>query len=145
MEITANASQAIDAGDNVLFTNVRTPGSCSIIHEDGSGIVTLRGLPNGQCRSRFRVTFSGNLKIDSSETISGVTLVSLAISQNGETVPTSTMTITVGDTTSTYNIGTQILIDVPTGCCQNISVKNISKDQITVDVMNANLIVERVA
>lgn len=44
---------------------------------------------------------------------------------------------------ATYNVGTEVLIDVPTCCCQTISVKNISS--ISVDVLDANLIVERVA
>ena len=144
MEITANASQVVKPNGNVMFEGIRTPGNASIIYQCGSGLVTLRGLCNGQPRARFRITFSGNLKADSTMTIGGVTMLSLAIATNGEAVPISTMTTTVGDTTSTYNVGTEILVDVPACCCQTISVKNIT-DDITVNVLNANLIVERVA
>lgn len=144
MEITANAVQAIKPGANVMFEGVRTPGNCSIICQPGSGLVTLRALPNGQCRARFRVVFTGNLKADSTMTIGGVTILQLALSQNGEAIPISTMSATVGDTTSTYNVSTEVLVDIPTGCCQTIAVKNIT-DDIVVDTLNANLIVERVA
>lgn len=144
MEITANAIQKVISGENVQFTTTVVPGGCSIIHAEDSGLVTLRGLPNGQRRARFRVIFSGNLKADTDETIIGVTLLSLAIIRDGEVIPSSTMTTTVGDTTSIYNIGTELFIDVPIGCCANIAVKNITSG-IDVDVANANLIVERVA
>ena len=144
MEITANAIQKVVENDNVLFTTTVVPGNCSIIHNEDSGLVTLRGLSNGQCRARFRVTFTGNMKADSAETIQGVTLLSLAASRNSEIIPTSTMTITVADTTSTYNIGTEFFIDVPIGCCTTIAFKNIT-DEIDIDILNANMIVERVA
>ena len=143
MEITNISSQTVSAGNNVIFTSVQIPGNCSTIFQAGSGLVTLRGLTNGQRRARFRIKFTGNLKADSAETINGVTLLSLAIARNSETIPSTTMIVTVGDTASTYNIGTEVLIDVPTCCCQTISVKNISS--IAIDVLDANLIVERVA
>jgi hypothetical protein len=144
MEITANTIQKVVSNDNVLFTTTVVPGNCSIIHVEDSGLVTLRGLPNGQRRARFRVTFTGNMKANADETIIGVTLLSLAASRDGETIPTSTMTITVGDTTSTYSVGTEFLVDVPIGCCTTIAIKNITSG-IDIDIQNANLIVERVA
>ena len=143
MEITNISSQAVAAGNNVIFTNVQIPGNCSTMFQANSGLVTLRGVTNGQRRARFRIKFTGNLKANSSETIDGVTLLSLAIARNGETISSATMIVTVGDTTSTYNVGTEVLVDVPTCCCQTISVKNIAS--ISVDVLDANLIVERVA
>lgn len=143
MEITNISSQAVAAGNNVIFTNIQIPGNCSTMFQANSGLVTLRGMTNGQRRARFRIKFTGNLKANSSETIDGVTLLSLAIARNSETISSATMIVTVGDTTSTYNVGTEVLVDVPTCCCQTISVKNISS--IAVDVLDANLIVERVA
>ena len=144
MEITANAIQKVASGENVQFTTTVVPGGCSIIHAEDSGLVTLRGLPNGQRRARFRVIFSGNLKADADETIIGVTLLSLAIVRSGESIPYSVMTTTVGDTTSTYSVGTELFIDVPIGCCTTIAVKNITSG-IDVGIVNANMIVERVA
>lgn len=144
MEITAVLPQEIEPGANVMFDATPVPGNCSIIHREGSGLVTLRAMRNNQCRARFRITFSGNLKADTDATITGVTLLSLAIAQSGEAIPASIMTVSVGDTGSVYNVATEVLVDVPTGCCTTISVKNITQG-ISVDTLNANLIVERVA
>ena len=46
---------------NVLFTDTVVCGNCSILHREGSGLVTLRGLINSQCRARYRVSFGGNI------------------------------------------------------------------------------------
>ena len=50
VELTANAVQAVPAGQNVLFTD--TPVKCGrgyVVHRDGAGLVTLRGICNGCC------------------------------------------------------------------------------------------------
>lgn len=144
MEITANALQTIAPNSNVMFTDTLIPGNCTIMHLDGSGLVTLRA-PRGNCqsRARFRISFSGNLKADTGATVTGVTPISLAISRDGEPIQFTTMTVSVGDTGSIYNISTELLIDVPSGCCATIAVKNISS--IALQTLNASLIAERVA
>lgn len=48
VELTANAVQAVPAGQNVLFTD--TPVKCGrgyVVHREGAGLVTLRGICNG--------------------------------------------------------------------------------------------------
>jgi hypothetical protein len=44
MEITANALQTVATNQNVIFTDTAVRGNCSIIHREGSGLVTLRGI-----------------------------------------------------------------------------------------------------
>ena len=44
MEITANAIQTVNTAGDVLFTETVIPGSSSIMHRSGSGLVTLRGI-----------------------------------------------------------------------------------------------------
>ena len=139
MELTANAIQTVAAGANVIFTDTVVPGNCSILHRDGSGLVTLRGLTN-QCRARFRVSFGGNIAIPTGGTVGPI---SLAIAINGEPVATTTMISTPAAVEEFNNVFSAIFLDVPKGCCSQISVKNISDQPI--DVQNANLIVERVA
>ena len=46
MEITANALQTVAAGSNVVFTNTAVKGNQCILHREGSGLVTLRGITN---------------------------------------------------------------------------------------------------
>lgn len=139
MEITANAVQTVNENQNVLFTDTVIKGSCSIVHRDGSGLVTLRGLTD-QYRASFKVTFGGNIAIAEGGTVEPI---SLAISINGEPVATTTMTETPAAAQEFNNVFSAIFINVPCGCCSQISVKNISTQPI--DVQNANLIIERVA
>lgn len=139
MEITANTVQLVTTNQNVLFTDTVIPGNCSMIHRPGSGLVTLRGLTRGQCRSRYKVYFSGNIAVPSSGTAGEI---SLAIAINGEPVGSSTMNVTQA-INAFGNVSSAIYIDVPNCCCSQISIKNVSTQ--TISVRNANLIVERVA
>lgn len=139
MELTAVAAQTVAANQNVLYTNVAVSGNASIVHRSGSGLVTLRGLTN-QCRARFRVTFGGNIAVPTGGTAGAIQL-SAAI--NGEAVPSTTMISTPAAVAEYGNVSTALYVDVPRGCCAQISVKNIGTADIL--VQNANLIVERVA
>lgn len=139
MELTANALQTVEANQNILFTDTVVCGSCSILHRDGSGLVTLRGITN-QCRARFKVTFGGNVALPAGGTVEAI---SLAIAINGEPVASTTMIVTPAAVEEFSNVFTAIYLEVPANCCSQISVRNISTQAI--DVQNANLIVERVA
>ena len=139
MEITANALQLVNTNQNVIFTETAGCGSDSIIHREGSGLVTLRGITN-QCRARFKVFFSGNIAVPTGETVGPV---SLAIAINGESVASTTMIVTPAAVEQFFNVASAVYLNVPCGCCSQISVQNVS--DIPVNVQNANLIVERVA
>jgi hypothetical protein len=139
MEITANAVQTVAANQNVIFTETPIRGNCSIIHREGSGLVTLRGITD-QCRARFRVSFGANVAIP---TGGAVVPIELAIAINGEAIGPATMISTPAAVANFNNVYTSIFLDVPAGCCYTISVANIGTDAIEVE--NANLIVERVA
>lgn len=139
-EYTANAVQEVAANQNILFTDTAVSGSCSIVHREGSGLVTLRGITRGQCRARYKVSFGGNIAVPADGTAEAI---SVAIAVNGEAVGTTTMIATPAAVSQYWNVFGAIFLDVPAGCCSQISVKNISTQAI--DVQNANLIAERVA
>lgn len=136
MEITANALQSVATGSNVVFTNIAVAGNCSIMYREGSGLVTLRGLTNGQRRARFRISFGGNIGLPTTGTVGAI---SLAIAINGEPVTTSTMISTPTATGQFNNVSRALFLDVFT----QISIENTSSQAI--DVENASLIIERVA
>lgn len=140
MEITANAVQTVTENGNIVFTNTSIAGSSCIIHRQGSGLVTLRGLTNGQCRARFRVTFGGNVAIPTGGTVGPVTV---AIAINGEPVQTSEMIVTPAAVNEYFNVYRSMFLDVPRGCCSQVSVENLTGGSIL--VQNANLTIERVA
>ena len=139
MELTANTLQTVEANQNVLFTDEVVSGSCSILHRDGSGQVTLRGITN-QCRARFKAFFSGNIAIPAGGTVEAI---SLALAINGEAVASTIMIQTPAAVSEFANVASAVYLDVPAGCCVTISVRNTSAQAI--DVQNANLIIERVA
>ena len=139
MELTANALQTVEANQNVLFTDTVVCGNCSILHRNGSGLISLRGITN-QCRARFKATFGANIAIPTGGTVESI---SLALAINGEPVASTTMIVTPAAVEEFSNVFSAIYLDVPTNCCSQISVKNVSTQAI--EVQNANLIVERVA
>jgi len=122
MELTDNAIQTVAEGANVLLTDEVTSGNCSILHRDGSGLVTLRGLTN-QCRARFRVSFGGNIAVPTGGTVGPI---SIAIAVNGEPVAATTMISTPAAVEEYNNVFGAIFLDVPRDCCSQISVRNIS-------------------
>lgn len=138
-EYTANAIQTVAVNQDILFTDDPVRGNNSIMHREGSGLVTLRGI-TCQCKARFRIFFGANIAVPEGGT-AGAISVSLAIS--GEAIPTSSMIVTPAAVDEYFNVSASLFIDVPAGCCTNISVKNTSDQAI--NVQNANLIVERVA
>lgn len=139
MEITANSVQTVATGQNILYTDTVVAGNQCILHREGSGIVKLRGLTN-QCRARFKITFNGNIAIPTSGTVGAI---SAAIAISGEPVTATNMIVTPAAGENYFNIASVTFVDVPSGCCTDISVKNTSTQNIL--VQNANLIIERVA
>lgn len=139
MEITSVATQTVAANQNVLFTDTAVCGSSSIIHRSGSSLVTLRGLTS-QCRARFKVTFGGNIAIPADGTVEAI---SLALTIDGEPLGSTLMITTPAAAEQFNNVFSAVYIAVPAGCCMTIGVRNTSTQSI--DVSNANLIVERVA
>lgn len=84
------AAQTVAANQNVLFSSTEICGNCSILHRNGSGLVTLRGITN-QCRARYRISFGGNIAIPTGGLVSPV---SLTIAINGEPDSSTSMIIT---------------------------------------------------
>ena len=142
VELTANAVQAVAAGQNVLFTD--TPVKCNrgyVVHREGAGLVTLRGICNGCSQiARYRVLFVGNISVPAGGTAGAI---SVALALGGEALPATTATATPAAVGDAFNVATSAFVDVPRGCCVALSVRNVSAQAI--DVANANLMIERVA
>ena len=141
MEITANAVQLVTANNNVIFTDTVVPGSPAIMHRDGSGLVKLRGITNCQCRARFKVFFSANIAISEGGTAPGT--IALTITIDGEPIAVTRMSAVPAAVNNYFNVSTGTYIDVPASCCSTIGIVNA--EDVTMNVTNANLIIERVA
>lgn len=149
-EYSENAFQTVSANQNVLFTNA--PDPCNkglIIHRDGSGIFTLKGIvPNNNQRNcacavknnfaRYQVTYGANIQIPTGGTVEEIQL-GLAI--DGEILPESIVRVTPAAVEQFQNVSRTVSVPVPRGCCENIAIENISTQPI--GVQEANIVFSR--
>lgn len=139
-EYVTTATQTVALDQNVLFTtSANCNRNCSIVHRDGSGIVTLKGSKEPCNPAKYLVTFGGNIAIADGGTVEPI---SIAIALQGEPIYSSTATVTPVATGDFFNVSTSALIAVPFGCCDTVSVENVSTTT-AIDVANANLTVSR--
>lgn len=150
-EYLNNDIQLVQAGAPVIL---RTSIGCTkgfIYHRPESGILILRGIVNNPCANfaRYQITFSGNIAVPEGGTAGPI---AVAIAIDGEPIATSTAIATPTVADAYFNVTSPATIDVPRGCCFNVSVENVSvsSDPATtpapaINVQNANLIVNRIA
>ena len=138
-EYTNSTIVNVAAGQNVPFTEEANTGKPCIVHREGAGLVTLRGITN-QNRAKFKVSFGANIAIPDGGTVEAITA---AISINGEALTASTATVTPAAVENYFNIYVAAVVDVPCGCCVTVAAQNTSTQPIL--VANSNFIVERTA
>lgn len=153
-EFTNNAFQVVNANQPVTLNTTIGCNKGYVYHRNGSGIVTLRGVTNN-CFARYQVTFNGNIAVPSTGTAGPI---AVAIALDGEPILTSRAIVTPAavaadppTTENFFNVTSTAIINVPKGCCFNISVENVSEGATPTDVppqilvQNANLTVARIA
>lgn len=129
----------VPAGQNVPMVATAACGKPCIVHREGSGLVTLRGLTN-QCKARFRVGFGANIAVPTGGTVEAITA---AIAVNGEPLSSATATITPAAVENFFNIYVNAIVEVPRSCCLTVAAENTSRQAIS--VANANLTVDRIS
>lgn len=129
----------VAAGQNVPLTETAVAGKGCIVHREGAGIVTLRGITN-QCKARYKVSFGANIAIPTGGTVEAITA---ALAINGEPLTSATATITPAAVENFFNIFVAAFIEVPRGCCVTVAAENTSTQAILFD--NSNFIAERVS
>ena len=158
-EFTNNPVQVVQPNQQVLLNTTIGCPKGYVLHREGSGIVTLRGIVNNptSCFARYQVVFAANIAVPNGTTVSPIS-VSVAI--DGEPILTSKAIFTpaaAADATPSDNnygnVTSTAIITVPKGCCFNVSVENTSTIPTTpagsnapaINVKNANLTVSRIA
>ena len=99
-EFTGVFVQQIAANGNAVFSETPVSGSNCIVHREGSGIITLRGMTN-QCRARYKVVFGGNIAIP---TGGAVGPISVAIAVEGEALGSATAIVTPAAVNEFFNV-----------------------------------------
>ena len=138
-EFSNSSIALVSAGQNVPLTETAVNSKPCIVHREGAGIATLRGLTQ-QCKARFRVAFGGNIAIPTGGTVEAI---SAALAVNGEPLNSATAIVTPAATDNYFNVFVSAIVEVPRGCCVTVAIKNTSAQ--AVNFANSNLTVERIA
>ncbi|MBO6092855.1 MAG: hypothetical protein J6P40_04395 [Oscillospiraceae bacterium] len=93
-----------------------------IYHQSGTGIFTLRGKTTN-CFARYEIEFTGNIAIPEE---GEVTPIATAIVVSGEQRIGSRSIFTPADVDEYGNVTSRATVDVPCGCCFNVSVEYVS-------------------
>lgn len=142
--------QLVQPNGNVVLQSSIPCNKGYVIHRNGSGIITLRGITAG-CNSfaRYQVVFNGNAAIPTGGTVGPIAL-GLAI--GGEVIPTSRAIVTPAAVENYFNVTCAAIVDVPKGCCYNIAIENTSPavedatvEVAPINVTDANLLISRIA
>lgn len=152
-EFTYNPIQTVQPNQQVLLNTTIGCNKGYVLHREGSGIVTLRGIVNNPnaCFARYQVTFNGNIALPADA--EAVQPISLAIAIDGEPILTSNAIFTPIVAGDFGNVTSTAIITVPRGCCFNVAVENTSAIPATpaganapaINVQNANLVISRIA
>lgn len=141
-EYIYNPIQEVENGQNVLLEDSIPCNKGYVVHRNGAGILTLRGVVNNSCAcfARYQVTFNANIAVPEGETVGEI---SVALALDGEPLQTSRARVTPAAVDDYFNVTSTAIITIPRGCCYTIAVENTSG--IPINVQNANLTVARIA
>lgn len=142
--------QNVAYGQNLLLIDSIPCPRGYVVHRNGSGILTLRGITNGcSCFARYQVTFNGNIAIPTGGTVAAI---ATALAIDGEPLQSSRAIVTPAAVEQYFNITNTAIITVPKGCCYTVAVENVDAgvggtlvDQQTISVADGNLVVARIA
>lgn len=141
-------AQEVNPNQNILLEDSIPCTKGYVIHRNGSGILTLRGIVNcpTSCFARYQVTFNGNIAVPTGGTLAPI---AIAIALDGEALASSRAIVTPAAVGDYFNVTSTAFVTVPRGCCTTLSVENNSSaasgEIPSINVQNANLVVSRVA
>lgn len=142
-EYSAIAVQTVNPGESIIFTEAQVPCRRGFVKwREGSGNFLLSGwCPRKSCgcqskAANYFADFGANIAIPTGGTAGEI---SVAISLDGSTLPATTMTVTPAAVEEFFNISRATNIDVWNGCCETITVRNISDQPILVQAANISI------
>lgn len=148
--IQSSDSQNVPFGQNLMLVDSIPCPRGYVVHRNGSGILTLRGITSG-CNpfARYQVTFNGNIAIPTGGTVAAI---ATALAIDGEALQSSRAIVTPAAVEQYFNVTNTAIITVPKGCCYTVAVENVDAgvgdvlvDQQTISVADGNLVVSRIA
>lgn len=141
-------AQNVPFGQNLLLIDSIPCPRGYVVHRNGSGILTLRGITQN-CFARYRVTFNGNIAIPTGGTVAAI---AVALALDGEALQNSRAIVTPAAVDQYFNVTCAADITVPKGCCYTLAVENVNAgvgativDEQTISIADGNLVVSRIA
>lgn len=138
---SADAVQTINPGEDAVFTNVVEPCKRGFVrHRNQTGSFLLSGAVACRCKTTadYIVDFGANIAIAEGGTVEPI---SVGITLDGSTIPASEMIVTPAAVGEYFNVSRQIDADVWAGCCETVTVRNLSSQPIF--MQNATISINR--
>ena len=143
-EYSATMIQTVAEVENILFLDGdRACRKGFVTHRQGSGVFRLKGV-NNCCKTIYRITFNANIAVAPADEGGVLGAISVALQEDGETLQNAVGTVVPAAIGDFFNVSLSTFVYVECGCCKTISVENAS-DGTAIDVINANIIIDRVA
>lgn len=123
--LTRDTVESVALNSPIQFLDSIPCNKGYVYHQNGTGIFTLRGIvncPNARF-ARYNVEFTGNLSIPEG---GAVTPIATAIVVSGEERTGSRSIFTPTAVDEYGNVTSRATVDVPRGCCFNVSVEYVS-------------------
>ena len=143
-------SQTVPFGQNLLLVDSIPCNRGYVVHRNGSGILTLRGIASG-CNTfaRYQVTFNGNIAIPTGGTVAAI---ATALAIDGEALASSRAIVTPAAVEQYFNVTNTAIITVSKGCCYTVALENVNAgvdgsivDEEAINIADGNLVVARIA
>lgn len=123
--LTTDAVQSVALNTAIPFVDSIPCNKGYIFHQNGTGILVLRGIVNNPtaCFARYEVDFTANIAIP---TGGAVTPIATAIVVSGESRDGSRSIFTPAAVDEYGNVTSRATIDVPRGCCFTVAVEYVN-------------------
>lgn len=123
--LTRDAVETVALNQAIPFIDSIPCNKGYVWHQDGTGIVILRGIVNNPCAcsARYEVEFTGNIAIPEE---GEVTPIATAIVVSGEQRIGSRSIYTPAEADAYGNVTSRATVDVPKGCCFTVSVEYVN-------------------
>jgi hypothetical protein len=136
-EFSASAVQTVNPGETIVFTEAPVPCNKGLVrHRDGTGNFLLAGR-TCPCKksATYLVDFGANIAVPTGETVGPI---SVALSIDGATMPSTQMIATPAAVEEFFNVSRATNVQIWAGCCESFSIRNTSEIPILVE--NANVV-----
>ena len=137
-------------GNALLIDSISCPNGY-VLHQNGFGLLTLRGIIKNCCPNqfaRYEVIANGNIAVPEGGTAEAI---AVALALNGEEIQTSKAIVTPAAVENFFNFTCSTIITVARGCCPSVALENVlpglttTEEAQSIAMQNLNVNVKRIS